>query len=185
MQFSAPKKEMNPSHGQRTTDDGQSHGFTLLELIVVISLFSIMLVFTVPRFHDTLFIDETKKSSRWIMGKIQSLKEAAIRNQKNYSLHIDLDAARYWETDESMSPEALENAALNSNALPGGLKIADIEFPIRGKINSGQTEITFYKNGYSDKALMHFRDGEKYISFLIEPFLTDVTRFETYASFES
>ena len=84
-----------------------------------------------------------------------------------------------------MSVEVLENAALNANALPSGLKIADIEFPIRGKINSGQTEITFYKNGYSDKALIHCQNGENYLSFLIEPFLTDVTRLEIYAGFES
>jgi general secretion pathway protein H len=173
------------NNGPRATHHGHRSGFTLLELIVVIALFSIMLVFTVPRFHDTLFIDEVKKSSRWIIGKIQTLKEAAIRNQKDYTLHIDLDAARFWETDESMSAEELEEAALNADALPDGLKIADIEFPIRGKINSGKTEISFYKSGYSDKALIHLRDGETEISFLIEPFLFEVTRYETYVSFES
>ena len=183
--FPHSKQILKPKYERPTTGNQCAGGFTLLELIVVISLFSIMLIFTVPRFHDTLFIDETKKSSRWLIGKIQALREAAIANQKNISLHIDLDAERYWETDESMSVEVLENAALNANALPSGLKIADIEFPIRGKINSGKTEITFYKNGYSDKVLIHCQNGENYLSFLIEPFLTDVTRLEIYAGFEN
>jgi general secretion pathway protein H len=179
------KIKTSPNNGPRTTNHRQRNGFTLLELIVVISLMGIMLVFTVPRFHETLFLDETKAGSRWIIGKIQALKEAAVRNQKQYTLHIDLDAERFWETDASMSAEDLDKAALNAASLPSGLKIADIEYPIRGKINSGRTGITFYKNGYSDKVLIHLRDGEEFVSYLIEPFLSDVARYETYASFEN
>lgn len=174
----ALKKELN----QR---NGQIHGFTLLELIVVISLLGIMLVLSVPRFHETLFLDESKTNSRWIIGKIQALKEAAVRNQKNYTLHIDLDSERFWETDESMPPEAVENAALNAASLPGGLKITDVEYPARGKINSGQADIEFYKNGYSDKVLIHIQDGESQVSYLVEPFLSDVGRYETTISFEN
>lgn len=173
------------SYEQQAKNDRQSLGFTLLELIVVISLLSIMLVFTVPRFHSTLFLDETKTSARWIIGKIQSLKEAAIRNQRQHTLHIDLDTERFWVTNESMAAEALESAALNAEPLPDGLKIADIEYPLRGKIDSGQADITFYNDGHSDKVLIHLQDGAEYVSYLVEPFLSDVTRYETYASFEN
>ena len=177
------KVNIGLSDGLRTIHNRQSYGFTLLELIVVITLLGIMLVFTVPRFHDTLFLDESKKSSRWIIGKVRALKEAAIRNQQRHTLHIDLDTQRYWETDESMSTEDRESAALGAVSLPGDLKIADIEYPFRGKINSGQANITFYKTGYTDKLLIHLQDDAEYISFLIEPFLSEVTTFETYASF--
>ncbi len=184
--FSSNRKvSIGLNDGPRTMCNRQSHGFTLLELIVVITLLGIMLVFTVPRFHDTLFIDEGKKSARWIIGKVRALKEAAIRNQKRYTLHIDLDTQRYWETDESMSAEDRESAALSAVSLPGDLKIADIEYPIRGKINSGRADITFYKTGYTDKLLIHLEDDTEYISFLIEPFLSELTRYETYASFEN
>lgn len=179
------KSKIPPNNGPRATCHEHRNGFTLLELIVVMSLLGIMLIFTVPRFHETLFLDDTKTGSRWIIGKIQALKEAAVRNQKQYSLHINLDTEQFWETDASMSAEDLENAALNASSLPSGLKIADIEYPIRGKINSGQTDITFYKNGTSDKVLIHIQDGDQYESYLIEPFLTEVTRYEMYASFEN
>jgi prepilin-type N-terminal cleavage/methylation domain-containing protein len=172
------------NHGQRTTNEGHSSGFTLLELIVVISLLGIMLVLTVPRFHETLFLDESKTSSRWVIGKIQALKEAAVRNQKNYTLHIDLDSERFWETDESMAPEAIETAAVKAEPLPSGLRITDIEYPIRGKINSGQADIEFYKNGYSEKVLIHLQEGETQVSYLIEPFLSEVSRYETYIGFD-
>ena len=179
------KKELNQRNGQRTTNNGQESGFTLLELIVVMSLLGIMLIFTVPRFHETLFLDKTKTNSRWIIGKIQALKEAALRNHKQYTLHINLDTEQFWETNAAMLAEDLENAPLNASSLPGELKIADIEYPIRGKINSGQTDITFYKNGTSDKVMIHLQDGDQYVSFLIEPFLSEVTRYEMYASFEN
>ena len=88
------------------------------------------------------------------------------------------------ETNELMSQEDLERAALNSNALPKDVRIIDVEYPVIGKIESGQTEIAFYKAGYTDKALVHIQDGETYLSFLIEPFLTQVKFFEIYASFD-
>lgn len=161
-----------------------SNGFTLIELIVVISLMGIMLFFSLPRLQNNPFLDDTKRSSRWLIGKVQTLKEIAIRDQKQYTLHLDLDSGRMWETSETMSPEDLESAALQSYALPVEVRIADVEYPMKGKINSGQTEITFYKAGYTDKALIHLQEGDRYQSFLIEPFLSDVKFFETYASFE-
>jgi general secretion pathway protein H len=168
------KARASSNRGQRTTNDGHPSGFTLLELIVVISLLGIMLVLAVPRFHETLFLDESKTNSRWVIGKIQALKEAAVRNQKNYTLHIDLDSERFWETDESMSPEAIENAGLNATSLPSGLKII-----------SGQAEITFYKMGYSDEVFIHLQEGESQVSYRIEPFLSEVGRYENYIGFEN
>ena len=159
-------------------------GFTLIELIVVIMLISLMLFFSLPRLHNNPFLDDSKKSARWLIGKIQALKESAIRDQKQYSLHFDLDSGLIWETNESMSQEDSENAALNSYALPEDVRILDIEYPGEEKITSGQTEITFYKAGYTDKAFVHLQEGEIYLSFLIEPFLTNVQIIEKYVSFE-
>ena len=179
------EKDSQQSNGPRTTDNGHIKGFTLMELMVVLALLSIMLVFSVPRLHKTFFLDDSKSSSRWMIGKIQALKETAVRTQNHHTLHFDLDTDHYWETNESMSPEDLETAAMDTKPLPDGLKIADIEFPVRGKVSSGRTEITFYKGGYSDKALIHTQDGEAYVSYLIEPFLSEVTRYEAYADFEN
>ena len=172
------------SNKKGTSNAELPNGFTLIELIVVISLMGIMLFFSLPKLQNNPFLDDTEKSSRWLIGKVQALKEIAIRDQKQYTMHLDLDSGRIWETNESMSQEDLESAALQSYALPVDVHIADVEYPIKGKINSGQTDITFYKAGYTDKALIHLQDGDRYQSFLIEPFLSNVKFFETYASFE-
>ena len=170
--------------GPRTIHNRRCNGFTLIELIVVISLIGMMLFFSLPRLQNNPFLDDSKKSSRWLIGKVRTLKESAIRDQKQYNLHFDLDSGRMWETNESMSQEEIESAALNSYDLPEDVRIIDVEYPTKGKISSGQTEIAFNKAGYTDKALVHIQEGEKYLSFLIEPFLPQVQFFESYASFE-
>jgi prepilin-type N-terminal cleavage/methylation domain-containing protein len=162
----------------------RNSGFTLIELIVVITLMGLMLFFSLPRLQNNPFLNDTKKSSRWLISKVQTLRESAIRDQKMYILHFDLDSGRVWETSEAMSPEDIENAVNDSYVLPDDLQIIDIEYPSQGKIHSGQAEISFYKAGYTNKALVHMQDGDTYLSFLIEPFLSDVQFFEKYASFE-
>lgn len=163
----------------------ENAGFTLIELIVVISLIGLMLFFSLPRLQDNPFLDDSNQSARWLIGKVKSLKESAIRTQKRYSLHFDLDSGRIWETNESMSAEDVESAALNNSySLPDDLRIIDIEYPEKGKIVSGSAEIIFYKAGYTDKALVHMQEGDLYLSFLIEPFLSNVQFFESYANFK-
>ena len=164
--------------------NGQSGGFTLIELVVVMALMGLMLFVSLPRLQDNPFIDDSKETSRWLIGKIQTLKESAVRNQKQYSLLFDLDSGRVWETNESMSREEYESAALNSFALPDDVRIIDVEYPLKGKISAGQTEISFYKAGYTDKAFVHMQEGETYLSFLIEPFLSNVQVFEKYKGLE-
>jgi len=168
------------SHGQIP----RNAGFTLIELIVVIALMGLMLFFSLPQFQNNPFLNDTKKSSRWLIRKVQTLRESALRDQKRYTLHFDLDSGRVWETNEAMSPEDIESTIMDSYELPEDLRIIDIEYPSKGKIYSGQAEITFYKAGYTNKALVHMQDDDTYLSFLIEPFLSNVEFFYKYASFD-
>jgi prepilin-type N-terminal cleavage/methylation domain-containing protein len=177
-------KTAHPIRAGWATICRHSKGYTLIELIVVIALLGIMIMFSVPRFHDTLFLDDTDTVSRWIIGKVQALREAAIQDQKQHILHIDMDTHLLWDTNESMSPENREEAALDAYTLPGNVRIVEVEFPVSGKISSGRADIRFYKTGHTDKVLIHLDDGDRQLSFLIEPFLTKVKLIEKYASFE-
>lgn len=160
-------------------------GFTLIELIVVISLISIMLFFSIPRFQNTFLSDNTKKTSRWIIGKVRALKEVAVQDQKLYILHVNMDTNSLWVSNDSMSEKEIQNANQEEFILPDDVKVLDVEFPEKGKISSGLADIFFYKNNYSDKALIHIEDSDnQQLSFLIEPFLTKVKMYEKYAGFE-
>ena len=162
----------------------QTAGFTLIELIVVIALIGIVLFVSIPRLQGNFYLNDTDQSIRWMIGKIQIMKEDSVRNQRQYTLRLDLDSGRVWESHGGMSPEELESAALNSTVLPQNLKINDVQYPQSGKQTSGTADINFYKSGYTDKALIHFQDGEKPLSILIEPFLPKIKLLEKYAGFD-
>ena len=160
------------------------HGFTLIELIVVIALLSIMLVITIPRFHNVLVADSAGKTSRWMIGTVKALRESAFKDQKRYILHIDMDAGNLWTSDASMTEEAILEAASTGYRLPDDVHLLDVEFPVNGKVSTGRADIFFYPQGYSDQALIHL-DGEDSVSltYSIEPFLSEIGIYETYKSY--
>lgn len=161
-------------------------GFTLIELIVVISLISIMLFFAVPRFQSNVLSDSTKEVSRWILLKIPYIKESAAREQRRYILHVSLDSNKLWITHEAMLEEALQSAETNAYILPEDIKLLDVEYPDQEKISAGQTDIYFNEKGYSDKAIIHLEnDNNEKISFIIEPFLLRVRLYNSYEEFEN
>lgn len=160
-------------------------GFTLIELIVVILLIGIFLTFAVPRLKTDFMQDNTKKTIRWIISKINVLKKDAVFNKKQYALHIGIDSNRLWITDDSMSKETIENMEQKGYEIPSDIKVIDVQYPDTGKIEYGTATISFYKKGYSDKAIIHLEDDDQQIvSLLVEPFLDKVKLYETYAGFD-
>jgi prepilin-type N-terminal cleavage/methylation domain-containing protein len=163
----------------------QNNGFTLIELIVVISLISLMFFFAIPRIPVDALSDNTRKVSRWIMLNVSALKEKAVHDQKRYVLHLSLDSNRLWVTSEIMSEEELEEAAAIGYNLPEDIKLLDVEYPDKEKISLGQADIYFYKKGYSDKAIIHITNNDnEVLSFLIEPFLSRARLYNKYLEFE-
>ena len=160
-------------------------GFTLIELIVAITLIGIMLVFTIPRFQDTLLTDSTRKASRWLVGTISALKENSLIDGKVHSLHVSMNTNTLWVTDDAMDETDMLEAEASGYQLPENVRLLDVEFPERGKVSISRADILFYPQGYSDKALIHMQSKSRgEMTFLIEPFLSDVMIFEKYAGFD-
>ena len=170
-------------------------GFTLIELTVVIALISIIFFFSIPRLQNEILTDPTKKTSRWLLSNIRSLKERSYREKKDYILYIDTDANAFWMTERIVDEEGeeeKEEETLSKSAeerkynLPESLRILDIEFPGNVEVTTGVAEIIFYAKGYSETAFIHMEDGDnRRLSFLIEPFLPDVRYYEEYIGFEN
>ena len=162
-----------------------SLGFTLIELIIVISLISIMLFFAVPKFQTGLFVNNMDKTLRWIILKTQSIREDAVFEQKLCVLHINLDSGFLWITDELMKIEAQKKAKEKGFRLFDDVKIDDVEYPNNLKISTGTADIYFYKKGYSDNALIHLEDSENQrFTLHIRPFLTNNKLYENYFKFD-
>jgi prepilin-type N-terminal cleavage/methylation domain-containing protein len=158
-------------------------GFTLLELIVVMALMGIVFFFAVPRFEGSFFLDDAKQSARWLIGRLQGMREESLRTRREHILVFDFDTRRVWHLTESMTQEETELALRRAQVIPGGARVVGVEFPPETRIASGRAEIRFYGDGHSDKALIHLQHGDAYSSFLLEPFLSQVKMFEYLVGF--
>jgi len=165
-----------------------NQAFTLIELIVVISMISILLAFSIPRLDISFFSDNERKLSSWILLNVKALKEKSVKEQTLNVLNVDLDNNQMWpsagfvvenneEDTEDMPPE-------NVYKIPSGYRLVDVEFVNEDKITKGIAEIHFYRKGYSDKALIHIEDDDNLqYSYLIEPFLPHIKITDEYIEF--
>ncbi len=73
-----------------------SRGFTLIELIVVITLISVMMFFAIPRLNTSLLESDSRKVSKWMLLTVKALKNKAVRQQIPLLLQVDLDNHKLW-----------------------------------------------------------------------------------------
>ncbi len=164
--------------------------FTLIELIVVISLISILLAFSIPRLDVSFFSDNERKISSWILINVKALKEKSVKDQTLQILNIDMDSNSMWSSSGSATDEVTDEILgeevprENEYQIPSGYRLVDVEFLNEDKITKGIAEIHFYRKGYSDKVLIHIEDSDNaQYSYLIEPFLPHVKIIEEYIEF--
>jgi prepilin-type N-terminal cleavage/methylation domain-containing protein len=174
-----PDRHMRPLSRRHSTV-----GFTLIELMVVMLLISIVMAVAIPRFMSGTLQDPVKKTSRWLIDTARILRSTAIKQQKRFSLVVDLSDNRFWTVDEQMDEETLIEAKEKSFDLPKDLRIIAVLFPDKERINSGTAEINFYPAGYSDRVLIDMeKDDALRFSYLFEPLLPRVKLFDRWMTF--
>jgi len=160
-------------------------GFTLIELTVVMALISIMFFVALPRIKNDIFVNQTKKTSRWLLTSVRYLKETSIRNQMDHTLHVDLQAGKFWMSNTLMAEDVLEKSETGGLTLSGGLRILDVELAGNRKMTDGVVQIQFYAKGYSDNAMIHVvNEDDTELSYHIAPFLPHLKIVEGYIDLE-
>lgn len=160
-------------------------GFTLIELTVVMALISIMFFVTLPRIKRDIFVDQTKKTSRWLLTSVRYLKEASIRDQTDYSLHVDMDNGKLWVSATLKAEESQEKSEISGLTLVDGIRIRDVAFAGNRKMAYGVAQIQFYAKGYSDNAMIHVvNENDRELSYHIPPFLPHMKILEDYVDLE-
>lgn len=160
-------------------------GFTLIELIVVIALLGLTLTFIIPSLKVPQSPDDPKDFPNWLSSQIARVKTRAYHEQQTYTLHLNLSEGRLWLTNPSMTIEEENLAAEKYIKLPEGTALNAVSFPGGQRIDTGTAKIWFYKQGYSDLALLHLNDAsENPTTLKIEPFLDRPLRREGSVEFE-
>jgi Tfp pilus assembly protein PilE len=156
--------------------------FTLVEIIVVISLIGTMLFFAIPRMQGSVLSDESRDISRWIILNVADLKNRSVQNQERFVLSIDLDGNFFRIKSESITGESTEiDDGLD---LPPGYRLTAVSFSKDRQISSGSAAIRFFPEGYSDRAIIHMTDRQnRNTSFLVEAFLPRVKIHDDHIAF--
>jgi len=160
-------------------------GFTLIELIAVLFIIGIMLAFTIPEFGQQLTRDDTKTALNWIVLNTGKLKTEARSQAKDFFMCINTDTNTISIHESLPVHGSQDSEAISDFPLPDDITLDGVEFNIPGQENRTRSCIQFYKEGYSDPAILHLSntDGNKY-SCLIQPFLHKVKIHDDYIRFE-
>jgi len=163
-----------------------SKGYTLIELVVVVSLIGIMAVLAVPRFRYALLTDDLKSGTRKMAGLIKNIRNEAIRTQKAHYLRLDLESNQFWTDSAAMTEEERVLARKKAFSLPEGVRFEDVWFKGKGKKTDGTAYITFSRKGYAPQSAIHLgiEDGES-LTLVVSPFQQGVKIVKDYIDLEN
>lgn len=158
----------------------RERGYTLIELAVVVFLVGLMLFLAVPKIKTALYTENLKKANRMLIGTIRELKIAALQEQVDQVLVLDLNNQVFWSYAVDMTPEKLAERKRQAIPLPSGVKIADVSQVGAEKEMEGEIAIRFYRQGNSQPTVVHLQEGEQYETLVLSPFLATVKVHEGY-----
>jgi hypothetical protein len=147
---------------------GDSRGFTILEIVMVLFLLVGMLSVVIPR----ISIGENLGSvgRKWV-GALKTFQEMAMTTQKTVRLYIDIDRGMYWPMvmDGNEEKIPLDPIWAMPISLPETIRFSDIQVGTT-KREAGRMDIFFYPNGRIDQATVHLTDMENHVmGVLVEP----------------
>lgn len=163
----------------------KTYGFTLIELIVVISIASLLLLFSFPMFKGVSLFSNPAGQVGDIARLINDLKTRAVEQNVDFMLHLDSGSDMIWVTDSTMDEEKRVSAKKNNVPISEEITLLDIVSPGILETGSQEHQLKFYKQGHSDFALIHIIVDEEYMTIKIEPFLATVQVLDGHLTFEN
>ncbi len=180
----APRSGGGTPPGVRLASRRQCHGYTLIELAMVLLLVTIILGLALPRFRGQLLSNDLGRTTRMIGGLAQDARLCAMREGRPYHIGIDPDAHRLRvfreEAMQDGTSKKSESREIKGVAIPSSVTITDVWLAGKGKV-VGPVELNFSTKGRADQAVIHLQgaSGEQ-ISLMIEPFLDRVKSVPGY-----
>lgn len=165
---------------------GDSKGYTLIELMVVVVLLGIFFSFTAPRFRDAMLTDSLKSTTLRLTGKIINLRSNAMQKHVDHRLNFDLEKNEYWYESADVTVEGSELAHEDTvEHLPRDIRIIDIWIKGQGKKTAGYAVIKFTKKGYTQQSAIHLESEDgRVFTIVLSPFLQKAKVMENYIEFE-
>lgn len=161
------------------------HGFTLIELIVVMVLISTVTAFALPKISSSLFTNQLRSTARQFIGLVAEAGQQARAQRVPVDLRFDRKDHVFTTAPAGNGPDDGKVRTYPAVQLPESVQVVDVATVSEGKKNQGELVIRFSSRGYVDKTAVHFRDddGEE-LSVILSPFLGVTRVLEGYVSLE-
>ncbi len=117
----------------------RSNGFTMVEMIVVLTLVSVLLMIAVPAFSSLILNQGIKTASYDLFSALQLARSEAIKRNDNTSLKAGASSDGAWTAGWRVLDSS--NNIIRSWNVASNLTIAETA-------NSGATAITFARDGH-------------------------------------
>ncbi|MCX8071518.1 MAG: GspH/FimT family pseudopilin [Candidatus Binatia bacterium] len=154
---------------------GGNHGFTLIELSLVLLLLSVVLVAVVPRFRNRERAELLAHAQR-LQLTFRFLRNQAVLSGVTYRLHFDLDQQRYWAAlDESGSMDLAQfvsevGSLARGVSLGDNVFISDVALPLEGvKVAQGSIFTLFYPDGTTEPTVIHLATSHEAYTLWFDP----------------
>ena len=157
----------------RTCGAGRSsepHGFTLLELAVVLLLLTVVLGLVLPEASSLLTDSDLRTSSRRVAGAVAEARNEAMLGGRIWELAIDLESGTFWiapvgDTEEGGKPGP------RKRTLAGQVRFLDVRKGQDESRNTGRVGIRFHPKGLVEPAVIRLSGrGNRVQTLSIKPF---------------
>jgi len=141
----------------------ESEGFTLLEILIVITIMGVLLLTARPSFKNTYRNLKISTTSKKIASFISYARQKAILERVKYRLNFDYQGKKYWLTVEK-DPVNYPDYYVEVKSKFGKQTYLPEEVTIESYIDF----ITFYPDGKIDKNSLTLKSewGDEYILHL-------------------
>lgn len=158
----------------------RDHGFTFVELMVVLFILSALAFFTLPYFAAPGGKGPQDDGGHQALASLMaSLKLRAVKEGRNYQLHLDQTSGRAWVTVDAPGPGEAPGKPDPDNEEEAAIPALE-GLPVRGAAVFNQadpdpadTVIRFFSRGYSDAALVHLAGQGQEVTLKLHPFLPE------------
>lgn len=160
----------------------KSPGFTLLELILVITIIGVAIAVVFPRFSgfgDTY----VKADASRVSALVRYLYQAAATRKVYYRLWFDMEKGairvEYSKNGTDYTEEG--DSSLRRLKLRDGVDMEDIVVPELGKVNTGEVAVIFSPAGSVEPFTLHLKASEKSLTLYFNPYSGIVKITEGYS----
>ncbi|MEW6618165.1 MAG: prepilin-type N-terminal cleavage/methylation domain-containing protein [bacterium] len=137
--------------GKKHKQIGESKGFTLLELLIVISMIGILILTAIPSFKGTYKNLKISLTAKEMASLITYARQKAVLERTKYKLNLDYQGKKYWLSVEK-DPINYPDYYVKS----GKVYCLPEEFVM----NSYLDAIIFYPDGRVNIGVLTLRDEE-------------------------